>query len=137
MLDVERFDLLPTRPPFHGLAGRYFDSSKLKGLSTEEKGPFVMDVLEQDQLSPKLLASMLEINRSVSGWPQLARDVALGSSLVSAAVHRLFSDPTSLSSGRSRVDLSRSLTNLEDPLGQELGEREEEGGEDGKAHSGE
>ena len=115
-MDVERFDLDPTRPLFHGLAGRTVDSSKLKGLSTEDKGPFVMDVLEQDQVSTKLLASLIEVDQSIVSWPQLARDVSLGASLVSATIHRLFSDPTSVLSGRSCVDLSSSVTNLEDPL---------------------
>ena len=116
LLDIERFDIEPDRPPFHGLAGDSLLSADLKNLSTEDKGPFVMDISEADKMSHKLLASMMEMDRTVSGWPQLARDVALGGSLTALAVQRLFLDPDSVPSGRSRTDLNGALRRLEDPL---------------------
>lgn len=75
-----------------------------------------MDILESDKLSTRFLASMIEIDQSINSWPQLARDVMMGSSLVVTAIHQLFSDPNSVKSGRSRIDLSSSVRNLQDPL---------------------
>lgn len=116
LLDVERYDIEPNRPPFHGLAGTSLVPQTVKGLSTFDKAPFVLDILELEKLSPRLVASFMEINKTISSWPQLARDVALGGALVSTAVHKLFLDPASLPSGRSRTDLNGALTRLEDPL---------------------
>jgi len=116
LLDVERFDLEPDRPPFHGLAGDSLVPADLSGLSTEDKGPFVLDIIEADKMSPRILASLMEVDRSISSWPQLAHDVALGGALTSVAVQRLFLDPDSLPSGRSRTDLNGALGRLEDPL---------------------
>lgn len=59
LLDVERFDLEPNRPPFHGLAGQSIDSSKLKGLSTEGKKRCCVYVLPFRQFEHILIARFL------------------------------------------------------------------------------
>lgn len=115
-LDVERFDLDPTRPPFHGLAGDSLVPENLKGLSTDDKAPLVLDILELEKISPRMAASFMEVDRTISSWPQLARDVTLGGALVATAVHKLFSDPDNLPSGGSRTYLDDAVINLKDPL---------------------
>lgn len=113
LLDVERFDLEPERPAFHGLvAGLAADD--LAGLSTRDKAPHVLRLLEPDQLSPRMAASMAEIDQTVSSWPQLAGDVMLGAASIAAALSRLARGQP-LPSGRVRIDLDGQLDGVADP----------------------
>ncbi|MEO5831777.1 MAG: Rv1355c family protein [Nakamurella sp.] len=110
LFDVERFDLEPQRPLFHGLLGDVTPAT-LRGLSTQDKAPHVMRILQTGLLSARMAASMVEIDHTVSTWPQLAGDVQLGGATVAAAVRRL-GRGEDLPSGRIRVDLDRSLDGL-------------------------
>lgn len=110
LLDVERFDLEPDRPLFHGLVGD-LDSATLASLSTRDKVPHVMRILGAADLSPRIAASMVEVGTTLSTWPQLGGDVVLGAAQVAAAVRRLGLGQD-LSSGRTRLDLEESLDSL-------------------------
>ncbi len=110
LFDVERFDLEPDRALFHGLLGDVSPAT-LRGLSTQDKAPHVMRILQTGDLSARMAASMVEIDRTVSTWPQLAGDVQLGGATVAAAVRR-FGRGEHLPSGRVRVDLESALDGL-------------------------
>lgn len=114
LFDVERFDLEPDRPLFHGLLGDV-DAESLRGLSTHDKAPHVMRILQTADLSARMAASMVEIDRTVSTWPQLGGDVQLGGATLAAAVRR-FGRGQRLPSGRVRVDLDNALDDLCDEL---------------------
>ncbi|HYJ08540.1 MAG TPA: Rv1355c family protein, partial [Polyangiaceae bacterium] len=106
LLDVERFDLEPERPILHGLlAGAR--SEELQGLTTEAKTPFVLRVLGSD-MSPRLAASLIEIDKTISGWPQLASGNMLGGAVVTATVRRMLLGEWRLS-GRFRIDLEELI----------------------------
>jgi molybdopterin/thiamine biosynthesis adenylyltransferase len=113
LLDVERFDLEPDRPIFHGLLGDV-DAAELKGLTTHDKVPHVLRILEPDHLSSRMAASMAEIDETLTTWPQLAGDVLLGAASIAAAVRAIGrGDP--LPSGRARVDLDRVVHSVTQP----------------------
>ncbi|MEL7155874.1 MAG: Rv1355c family protein, partial [Actinomycetota bacterium] len=114
LLDVERFDIEPERAPFHGLMDGV-STVDLGGLSTDDKVPHVLNILEPAELSPAMAASMVEIDATTRSWPQLASDVLLGSSLIAAAVRRLFNEPDRLPSGRSRLDIDALVDMLAEP----------------------
>ncbi|HJL15870.1 MAG TPA: Rv1355c family protein [Sandaracinaceae bacterium LLY-WYZ-13_1] len=114
LLDVERFDSAPHRPIFHGLAEGLHPEA-LSGLSTEEKVPYLLRILEARELSSRSAASLVEIGETITTWPQLASDVSLGASLLAAAIRRWTLEPTSLPSGRVRVDLDEQLGSLAQP----------------------
>ncbi len=110
MVDVERFDLESQRPLFHGMVN-VNEPSELAGLATSDRAPIVLDLLEADKLSPRTAASMLETGSTVTGWPQLASDIALGSAIVASAVRRWgLGQP--LPSGRLRIDLDDQLAHV-------------------------
>jgi molybdopterin/thiamine biosynthesis adenylyltransferase len=111
LFDVERFDLEPDRPFFHGLLGE-LEPASLSGLTGREKVPYVMRILQTAELSARMAASMVEIDHTVSTWPQLGGDVALGAATVAAAVRR-FGRGVTLSSGRLRIDLDARLGDLD------------------------
>jgi molybdopterin/thiamine biosynthesis adenylyltransferase len=103
MLDIERFDLSADLPPFHGLAGN-FDPEAMSNLTTEQKVPFVLRILGQDTISPRLRASMVEIDETISTWPQLASAISLGGGIAAEAVRRILLNDVA-PSGRYFVDL--------------------------------
>jgi nitroreductase len=109
-LDVERFDQEPDRPLFHGRLGAT-TSSDLKGLSLAERGPHVIRIMGTDTMSASALASLLEVDRTLGGWPQLSGDIALGAATMAAALKRLGS-ANDLASGRVQVDLDAHLDQL-------------------------
>ncbi|MGB5755605.1 MAG: Rv1355c family protein, partial [Acidimicrobiales bacterium] len=114
LLDVERFDLDPDRPPFHGLIGD-LDPAEVAGLTQDEKVPFVLRIIDAERATTDLAASLVEIDRTISSWPQLASDVALGTALAVTSARNILLGRSDRS-GRSRVDLDRLLADPVDPL---------------------
>ncbi len=105
MLDVERFDLEPNRPIFHGLAGD-LDPDKIKGLTNEEKVPYILKMIGAETISTRLKASMMEVEQSINTWPQLASSVTLGGALTTDVCRRILLDQYH-ESGRYYVDLDQ------------------------------
>ena len=48
-----------------------------------------MRFLEAAELSPRGAASVVEIDRTLSTWPQVAGDVVLGATAIAEAVRRI------------------------------------------------
>jgi molybdopterin/thiamine biosynthesis adenylyltransferase len=113
LVDVERFDLEPDRPIFHGLLGDV-DTAGLSGLTARQKIPHVLRIVDAERLSARGAASLLEVGSTLSTWPQLAADVSVGASAIAEAVRRI-GLAEELSSGRTRVDLSATLDRIDDP----------------------
>ncbi len=103
LLDIERFDLEPERPIFHGLAGP-IDAEKLRGLAAHEKMPLALRIVGERTLSPRLAASLVEVRSTLKTWPQLASAVSLGAAAVTDAARRIALGQLT-SSGRFYVDL--------------------------------
>ncbi|PRC45086.1 hypothetical protein C6A85_96930, partial [Mycobacterium sp. ITM-2017-0098] len=116
LIDVERFDLEPQRPIFHGLLGDV-DAASLAGLDSREKIPHVLRIVDGGNLSARGAASLVEVGQTLSTWPQLAGDVLVGAAAVAEAVRRIgLGEP--LSTGRTRLDTAAALEGLTDPAEQ-------------------
>jgi len=102
VLDVERFDLEPDRPIFHGLLGD-MDSSKLANL-TRRKRSVRDSLIGAREASSRGAASLLEVGQTITGWPQLGSEITLGAATVAAAVRRIGLGGE-LPSGRVRFDV--------------------------------
>ena len=113
LFDVERFDLEPDRPPFHGLLGET-RLADLAGLSTKDKVPFLLKILDASEISTRGAASMVEIGQTLSTWPQLSGDVILGAATAATAVRRIGTGEP-LPSGRIRVDLDEIIGSATTP----------------------
>jgi molybdopterin/thiamine biosynthesis adenylyltransferase len=113
LVDVERFDQEPERPILHGLLGQ-LDLELLPGMSSREKVRHILRHLEAQRLSARTAASLVEIDRSLSTWPQLASDVVLGASVLAEAVRRIGLGEE-LRSGRTRIDIGWSISQLDEP----------------------
>ena len=109
MLDVERFDLEPQRPVFHGLADG-LNPDNIKDLTNEEKIPYILKMIGADTISARLKASMQEVNKTINTWPQLASSVTLGGAVTTDVCRRILLDQFH-DSGRYYVDLDEIIGN--------------------------
>lgn len=102
--DVERYDLDPDWPIFHGLID-HLDLSKVKEAKTnEEKVPYLLPMIGIDTASERLRASILEIEGSITTWPQLASGVIFGGGICTDVCRRLLLNQYT-KSGRYIVDV--------------------------------
>jgi hypothetical protein len=110
VLDVERFDLEPERPVFHGLLAG-LQSSDLAGLTTQQKAPYVLRILGPEDITSRGAASLIEVGETITGWPQLGSEVTLGAATAAAAVRRI-GLTGELPSGRVRFDVEEVLSGI-------------------------
>lgn len=103
MLDVERFDLEPERAIFHGLIGD-IGPIGLRDLTTEQKIPYLLQIIGVDTLSTRLRASLIEVEQSISTWPQLGSSVTHGGAAAADVVRRICLGDL-IRSGRYYIDL--------------------------------
>lgn len=111
MLDVERFDLEPNRPILHGLADG-LNPDNIKGLSNEDKIPYILKMVGIDSISTRLKASMMEVEQSINTWPQLASSVTLGGALTTDVCRRILLDQYH-DSGRYYLDMEELIKDKE------------------------
>jgi len=107
MFDVERFDHEPERPLFHGLVGG-LAADDVQGLRGADRVWVVLRILGTEQVSRRMGASMLEVDQTISTWPQLGSDVVMGGASVSVAVRRIGLG-LPLPSGRTLTDVEQVL----------------------------
>jgi len=109
-VDVERFDLEPNRSILHGLVD-HLDIETLKTLKTnEEKIPYMLDVIGIETSSLRLKASMLEIEQTITTWPQLASAVTMGGGITADVSRRMLLNQYT-ESGRYHVDIEELIGN--------------------------
>ena len=107
MLDIERFDLEPERPIFHGLAGD-LDPDRIKGLTNEQKIPYILKMIGAETISTRLKASMMEVEQSINTWPQLASSVVLGGALTTDSCRKILLNQNH-ESGRYYIDFDEVI----------------------------
>lgn len=107
MIDIERFDLEPSRPLLHGKVSG-LNSEMLANLSAEEKVPFVMQIVDFDSLSDRAKSSLMEVKKTISTWPQLASSVILGGGVGADVSRRILLNELTVS-GRFYVDLQNII----------------------------
>ncbi len=109
MIDIERFDLNPNYPILHGLIGNT-QYEHLKGLTTEQKIPFILKLIGVGSLSLRSKVSLIELGQSLTTWPQLASSVIMGGGIVADISRRILLGQLN-SSGRFYFDTEAILQN--------------------------
>lgn len=116
-IDVERFDLDPSRSLLHGYID-HLDISRLKHLKTnEEKIPYLAPMVGIETMSVRLKASAMEVGHSITTWPQLASAVVMGGGALADIWRRIALDQFR-DSGRYFIDmeeLTAGKTDLQAP----------------------
>lgn len=107
MLDIERFDLEPTRDILHGLIGDY---NRNNPITQEEKLSYIYKILDIEKISPKLKFSISEIGKSINAWPQLASSTTLGGALTTDISRKILLEQHN-KSGRYYIDFDELIPN--------------------------
>lgn len=107
MLDIERFDREPDRPLLHGFVGE-IKSDDVRALSHQDKVRLMLAMVDAKRISPQLAASVDELGKTLSSWPQLASGVVLGGALTTDTARRILLDQP-CESGRYYVDFDELL----------------------------
>jgi molybdopterin/thiamine biosynthesis adenylyltransferase len=107
MVDVERFDEEPNREILHGLV-RGLAIERLADMSMEEKLPYLMQLAGYEHLSPRMKASLPELGKTLSAWPQLATSVMMGGAIVADIARKIFTG-VPVASGRYYFDPDETL----------------------------
>ncbi|MBL1408163.1 ThiF family adenylyltransferase [Sphingobacterium faecale] len=107
MLDIERFDMEPSRAVFHGLADD-LTLDRLKTLTADERRGYLMKIVDAHNLSLKMKKSIPEIGKTIISWPQLASEVVLGGA-VTTTVCRGILLGHSVASGRYYLDVEKTV----------------------------
>lgn len=106
--DIERYDTNSELPLLHGLID-HLDLDLVKAAKTnEEKVPYLLPMLGVETSSIRLKASMLEIEETITTWPQLASGVILGGGICTDVCRRILLNQLH-DSGRYFVDLENII----------------------------
>lgn len=112
--DIERYDTNPDLPILHGLID-HLDLNLVKQAKTnEEKVPYLLPMLGVETSSERLRASMLEIEETITTWPQLASGVILGGGICADVCRRVLLNQLH-DSGRYFVDLEDIIKDKDKP----------------------
>jgi tRNA threonylcarbamoyladenosine dehydratase len=106
ILDVERFDLDPGYPLFHGLPGDLAASAA--DLNDPIQRVSVAAAIVGSQITPRTRFSLTQVGRSLPSWPQLGTAATLGGALGALAARYIVCG-VPLPSGRYRADLDQIL----------------------------
>ncbi len=115
LLDVERYDLEPERPILHGLLGG-LTSADVAKIPPEARLGLILQIVGGTQLSPRALASLLELGHSLRGLSQLGSDVTLGGATTAIAIRQIGLG-ASIQSGRAYIDVSSIIKQMSSPAG--------------------
>ncbi|MFC9729928.1 ThiF family adenylyltransferase [Streptomyces roseolus] len=111
MLDVERFDLEPDRPLFHGRGGD-LSAEDVRRLTPADAMAYLLRICDESRLSPAMKDALGRIGHSLSSWPQLASGVTLGGALVTDTARRILLGAP-VASGRYYTDLEEIIGAVE------------------------
>ncbi|WP_099364906.1 ThiF family adenylyltransferase [Sphingobacterium sp. 1.A.4] len=108
MLDIERFDLEPGRPIFHGLL-EGTDIGDPEKIDPAKRLEILMKIVDPRKISPRMQESLPMLGSRLKSWPQLASEVMLGAALCCWTARKLLLGEA-LASGRQYFDLHELLT---------------------------
>lgn len=107
IFDVERFDLEPRRELFHGRLGK-ISPKDFENQNKKEWLQKALKIVDVNLLTPKLIKSIPEVGKTISGVPQLATTLQLSGSAISYVVRRI-ANKEDLPSGRYLVNLDTTF----------------------------
>ncbi|GAA14990.1 hypothetical protein GOALK_120_00470 [Gordonia alkanivorans NBRC 16433] len=99
IVDVERYDVDPSYPEFHGMAG-FLTTMSPTELSDPENRVAVASAIVGPEVSPRVTKALAEVCRSIPSWPQLGSAATMAGA-VGATVARQIVCGADIPSGRA------------------------------------
>src|SRR3989344_3453987 len=107
LVDIERYDLDPKTPFFHGRMGDV-SYEKLIGLDKMGIGKLIIQHIGVETVTNRVRESMPEIGKTLVSWPQLGGAALLNGSAVAYTVRKILNDQP--------VEENRALISLDEKL---------------------
>lgn len=107
MLDIERFDLEPERPIFHGLVENDI-SVFLDDVNSVDFFELALKILDENKISSRMRSSIKEVGQTICTWPQLANDVIMGGGVTGNVTRELLLNGK-VKSGRFYFDILKHV----------------------------
>lgn len=107
IVDIERYDLNPKTPFFHGRLGK----TSYEGLKNLDKfgiGKTITKHLSPENLSKRTQDSLLEMGRTIVSWPQLGGAALLNGSALAYCVRKILNGQP--------LQNNRAIVSLEEPF---------------------
>ena len=108
ILDIERFDLEPGRPIFHGLLGEGIKPEDFANLSFRDWLQLATKIVGPEYLTGRMQESLLEIGQSIVAIPQLGPSAMMAGAAAAFAV-RYIATGMDLPSGRYLINLEERI----------------------------
>ena len=114
MLDVERFDLEEGRSIFHDRLPEIENlpvaqlMEQLQNLTIEQKIGYLSKIIGLENISDEMQVSLSQMNKTITGWPQLASAVILGAAMVTDTCRRILLNKFN-KSGRYFIDFQKLI----------------------------
>ena len=108
LIDVERFDIEPDRPLFHGRLEKYDLGNITPNMPFPMKLAIIADIVHLDEATPRAQDSLGQVGTVLNTWPQLGT-AALIAGVTMSFVGRRILLGESMPSGRYSLELEDSL----------------------------
>lgn len=112
MMDVERFDIEPERPIFHGFLEKFGEEDEILSILKKNHKAIMSSILDFENLSIRAKDSIAQIGHTITTWPQTASSVIMGGAVCAFFSRRLLLEE-GLASGRYYVDLDELIKSHE------------------------
>jgi hypothetical protein len=107
VVDIERYDLEPSLPFFHGRLGNV-TYEKLKNLDKFGIGKTITQHIGPENITERMQQSLLEMGKTIVSWPQLGGAALLNGSAVAYCVRRILNGEP-IESNRAIISLDEKL----------------------------
>lgn len=112
ILDIERYDLDPAYPIFHGRGESFTEGD---ATDPQQRLRMAFEIVG-DALTPRMAFSASQIGRSIASWPQLGSTANMAGAIAAAAARCIVGD-RGVPSGRFHFDVEKILLGASDTLG--------------------
>jgi len=108
LIDIERYDLDPKSELFHGLLGSLPEDILSQPITESAKQRYAMELVGEKYVPTRALASLIQINRTLVGRPQIASAVIMDGGIGAFLIRRL-SLGQDLPAGRYFLSLTETM----------------------------
>jgi tRNA A37 threonylcarbamoyladenosine dehydratase len=102
LIDVERYDTEQNTKLFNGLIGQTAEEILSKPVTEEDKKKYALAIVGKENVPPRVLESVMKINKTLVGRPQVMSTVTIGSGVAAYVVRKILLGDKVVS-GRRRI----------------------------------